>query len=155
VLPTIVVLPVVPESLSWSLGVADGLMPPLSVGVGEPVGLPLPVSVGVGEPVGLPLTVGVGVGVGELPEVVGVGVTDGLGVAHDGVGVADGLGVDARFATSSSAFVATPLATVDTGADEADEAVCELVTAVVTAAQLADVVGLGEAPPLAVAVPAP
>jgi hypothetical protein len=155
VLPTIVVLPVVPESLSWSLGVADGLMPPLSVGVGEPVGLPLPVSVGVGEPVGLPLslTVGVADGVGEPAEVVGVGVTDGLGVAHDGVGVADGVGLDARFRTSSSAFVATPAATVETGADEV---VWELVTAVVTAAaQLADVVGLGEAPPRALAVPVP
>jgi hypothetical protein len=141
--------------VSVGVGEPDGLPLPVSVGVGEPVGLPLPVSVGVGEPVGLPLpvSVGVAVGVGEPAEVVGVGVTDGLGVAHDGVGVGDALGVDARFCTSSSALVTVPLATAVVGADEVDPV---LVTAVVSAAaQVEDVVGLGEAPPLAVTVPAP
>jgi hypothetical protein len=155
-LTMMVPLPVVPESLWPSLGVAVGLTPPLSVGVGEPDGLPLPLSVGVGEPDGLPLpvSVGVAVGVGEPAEVVGVGVTDGLGVAHDGVGVADGVGVDARLCTSSAAFSPAPLPIVVVV--EADVCSVLVVTAALTAAaQVADVVGLAEAPPLAGAVPAP
>jgi hypothetical protein len=103
--------------------------------------------------------VGVGDVVGAAPDVDGVGVTDGLGVAQDGVRDAEGDGraVGTRLRTSSSAFswptVALLVAFVVVGSDEGGSVTVTSVLAV--AAQVADVVGCGEAVPLAEVEPAP